>query len=253
MSITFFRPRDRFDFSKDTLDIGNPISWKREHFLKHLFKRVFAIDETRIEEFYQRHLTYYLENHSQGSEETFFKCLWELIEGQLKVLSGKDVYDSNHVRNQREIKRLKIFTEVLIPLDQWNFHKSNFAVVAQLEMENHELKQQVKQLKADLLKANKLETKQYINIPKGRLLAFIDLCVKLRTLEVEEKDGLLFTDFPIVWVKMICKYFRNDDQEIDFEGIRGYFYQNLENPGNRARYVSEDQKLFEIKRLRKRR
>lgn len=30
----FFKPRDRFDFSKDTLDIGNPLSWKRAHFLK---------------------------------------------------------------------------------------------------------------------------------------------------------------------------------------------------------------------------
>ncbi|RLJ69212.1 hypothetical protein [Pedobacter alluvionis] len=253
MIISYFKPRDRFDFSNDTLDIGNPLSWNRSTFLKHFFKRVFAISEDRLEEFYRHHLSYFLTSHLNGTEEIFFKHLWELIEGQLKVLTGKDVYDSNHVRNQREIKRLKIFTEVLIPLDQWNFHKSNFAVVAQLEMENHELKQQVKQLKADLLKANKLETKQYINIPKGRLLAFIDLCVKLRTLKVEEKDELLFTDFPIVWVKLICKYFRNDDQEIDFEGIRGYFYQNLENPGNRARYVSEDQKLFEIKRLRKRR
>ena len=45
MSISFFRPRDRFDFSKDTLDIGNPISWKRAHFKKHFFKRVFAIHD----------------------------------------------------------------------------------------------------------------------------------------------------------------------------------------------------------------
>lgn len=32
MSITYFRQRDRFDFSKDTLDIGNPISWKPNTF-----------------------------------------------------------------------------------------------------------------------------------------------------------------------------------------------------------------------------
>jgi hypothetical protein len=27
MSISYFKSRDRFDFSTDTLDIGNPISW----------------------------------------------------------------------------------------------------------------------------------------------------------------------------------------------------------------------------------
>jgi hypothetical protein len=71
MNIIYFRPRDRFDFSKDSLDIGNPLTWNRAHFLKHFFKRVFAISEERIEEFYQRHLAYYLETQPDGSEEVF--------------------------------------------------------------------------------------------------------------------------------------------------------------------------------------
>lgn len=253
MSISYFKPRHRFDFSNDTLDIGNPVSWSRKDFLKHLFKRIFAISEKRIEEFYQRHFAYYLETHPDGNEEVFFKFLWELIERQLKVLMGKDIYHKEHVRNESEIQQLGKFIEVLIPLDQWNFHKSNFAVVAQLELENFDLKQQVKQLKVDLLKATNLETVQYINIPKGRLQGFIDLCVQLRTLEVEERDELLFTDFPIVWVKLICKHFRNDHQEIDFDRVRGYFPKDLENPGNRSRRVPADQKFFEIKRLKKQR
>lgn len=89
MSITYFRPRDHFDFSKDTLDIGNPLSWKHSTFLKHFFKRVFAISEDRLEEFHLHHLSYFLTSHSEGTEEIFFKHVWELIEGQLKVLSGK--------------------------------------------------------------------------------------------------------------------------------------------------------------------
>ncbi len=69
----YFKLRDRFDFSRDTLDIGNAMSWNRSHFLKHFFKRVFAIHEGRIGEFYNRHLTYYRENHADGSEEQFLK------------------------------------------------------------------------------------------------------------------------------------------------------------------------------------
>ncbi|QIL42072.1 hypothetical protein G7074_24075 [Pedobacter sp. HDW13] len=71
MSSSYFKQRDRFDFSKDTLDIGNPISWSRENFLKLLFKRIFAISEERIEEFYQRHLAYYLETHPDGRKKYF--------------------------------------------------------------------------------------------------------------------------------------------------------------------------------------
>jgi len=44
MSINYFRPRNRFDFGNDTLHIGNPITWSRKDFLKHLFKRIFAIN-----------------------------------------------------------------------------------------------------------------------------------------------------------------------------------------------------------------
>ncbi len=93
----YFKPRDRFDFTDDTLDIGNPLTWKRTHFLKHLFKSIFAISEERNVEFYTRHLNYYLTNHPDDSEEAFFKNLWELVERQLKVLTGKDVYDIDHI------------------------------------------------------------------------------------------------------------------------------------------------------------
>jgi signal peptidase I len=80
MSVTYFKPRNRFDFASDTLDLGNPLSWDRSQFLKHFFKRVFAIPGDRIEEFYQRHLAFYLANHPNGFEEIFFKYFWGLIE-----------------------------------------------------------------------------------------------------------------------------------------------------------------------------
>src|SRR4051794_4010488 len=129
MSIAFFKPRGRFDFSKNTLDIGNPLTWDREQFLKHFFKRVFAIGEDRIKEFYQRHLAYYLAEHTDGSEEIFFRYFWGQIEKQLKVLMGKNIYDKDHVQNERQIKRLNQFTEMLISADRWNIHKSNDAMV----------------------------------------------------------------------------------------------------------------------------
>jgi hypothetical protein len=75
MSIIYFKQRDRFDFKKDTFDIGNPITWSRSHFLKHLFKRIFAIPEERFIEFYYHHLDYYLHTAHNSCEEKFFKNL----------------------------------------------------------------------------------------------------------------------------------------------------------------------------------
>jgi len=107
MSVTYFKPRDRFDFSQDTLDIGNPLQWDRSQFLKHFFKRVFAIPEDRIDEFYQRHLDYYLSQHTDGTEEIFIKYFRALVKRQLKVLLSMDVFDKNHLRNEWEIVRFK--------------------------------------------------------------------------------------------------------------------------------------------------
>jgi hypothetical protein len=252
MSNTYFKPRDRFDFDNDTLDIGNPLSWNRAHFLKHFFKRVFAVGEDRLEEFYHHHLTYYLANHPDGSEEPFFKYLWDMVERQLKVLTGKDVYDKNHIRNEREIERLRKFTEILIPLDQWHFHKSNDAVIAQQESEIHTLKQQVAALKSELKKATSLETKQYINIPKGRLLAFLDLGIKMLGLKLPDGKELLFAEFPIVYVKLICKYFREGHEEIDFDRVRRYFPKDRSRPANRSATIAANQQFFEIKSIKSR-
>lgn len=252
MSVNYFKPHERFDFSKDTLDVGNPISWNRAHFLKHFFKRVFATKEDRLEEFYRHHLAYYLANHNDASEASFFKYLWDLVERQLKVLTGKDIYDKNHIQNERQIERLKKFTEVLIPHDQWHFHKSNDAVIAQQESEIHTLKQQVAALKSELKKATSLDTKQYINIPKGKLLTFLDLGIKMLDVKLPDGKELLFAEFPIVCVKLICKYFREGHEEIDFDRVRRYFPKDRSRPSSRSAAIAADQQLYEIKPIKKR-
>ncbi|RKR83496.1 hypothetical protein BDD43_3706 [Mucilaginibacter gracilis] len=211
MSVNYFKPRDRFDFSKDTLDIGNPLQWDRKHFLKHLFKRVFAISENRIVEFYQRHLAYYLAKHTDGSEEVFFKYLWGLIERQLKVLMGKNIYDKDHIENERQIRQLNLFTDMLISVDRWNIHKSNDTVIAQQEFEIITLKQQVADLTAELKEARQWDG--YIIVRDGQGLAVLDLCIQMQELKATDGEELLITPAQNTWAKMISKYFREIDEE----------------------------------------
>jgi len=133
MSIIYFKPRDRFDFSANTSDIGNPITWSQSHFLKHLFKRIFAIPKARFQEFYQHHLNYYLKTVDNSIEELFFKNFFETVDRQLKVLNSRDVYAENHVKTQRELVHLETLRNLLISLDKWNVHKSYDNVVAKQE------------------------------------------------------------------------------------------------------------------------
>jgi len=252
MSVTYFKPRDRFDFAQDTLDVGNPLTWDRSQFLKHFFKRVFIIPGDRIDEFYQHHLAYYLANHSNGTEEIYFKYFWSLIERQLKVLMGKDVYDKNHVRNEREIERLQKFTELLISLDRWNFHKSNDAVIAQQDSEIHVLKQQVSHLKAELKRATALETEGYINIAEGYRNTVLDLYLQMQELKIPEGKELMFSQTQSAWTKMICKYFREGDKEINLETIRRYFPSDKREPGDKHADIPVKSKLFTINAAKKR-
>ena len=107
MSISYFKLLDRFDFSRESLDIENSVTWSRKHFLKHLFKKIVTIDENQLEEFYYHHLAYYIDNQLQRGEKIFFKYFWQTVESQLNVLKSKDIYDKDHVRNLMNTYRLK--------------------------------------------------------------------------------------------------------------------------------------------------
>lgn len=251
MSIIYFKPRDRFDFSVNTLDIGNPITWSRSHFLKHLFKRIFAIQQVRFHEFYQHHLDYYLKTTDNSGEGVFFKNFYEIIDRQLRVLNSRDVYAKNHVKTQRELVHLTKLKNLLISFDNWNVHKSYDNIVADKESDIYTLRQQIEILKAELKKATALETQQYVNIPKGGFLSFVDLIIQFEETRLPSGKELTFAEFQIVWVKMICKYFREDHEEIDFNRVRRYFPKDRRNPGNRSSSVPSDQHLFEIREIKR--
>lgn len=105
---------------------------------------------------------------------------------------------------------------------------------------------EIAKLKKDLSIAKKLETKQYIEIPKDHLLTVYDLFNQMLDLKIKG-EKLVVTEFVIAWVKMICKYFRVDKKELDMERVRSYFPKDRENPSGRSRLVPMDQKIFEIK------
>jgi len=219
--------------------------------LRHLFNRLFTIPEERLEDFYYHHLKFYLDRHPQGEEKVFFQYLWENISAQLQVLETKDVYDKDHIRNIMNAERLKRLRWILSSLDRWNIHSSDQPIIERQEQKIYALEQDIIRLRSELKVATSLDTPEYINIPKGRVLTVLDLFIKLSDLKVEGKE-LVFSEFSIVWVKMICKYFREDHEDIKFDRVRRYFPEDKRNPSARSAPIPSRQSLFEIKPIRKR-
>jgi len=246
MSITYFKPRDRFDFSKDTLDIGNPITWSRSHFLKHFFKRLFAIKEDCLESFYQHHLSYYFANHPDGTEEIFFKNIWSLIERQLKVLMSRDVYAQNHVQNEQRIRKLQKFMEILMLHDRWNHHKTLEVLLAEKEEQIQDLKIRISLLEAKLNELNQYESSEKISIVEGKLATAIDLFRQLQELSLTSGKKLFSSQTQSPWYKLLAKFFLHGDKEIPVNTARNYFPAKKNVKLIKGSEVSEEDKIFVI-------
>lgn len=256
MSLDYFRPRDTFDFSKDTLDIGNFLHWNKKSFLKHFFLRVFAIDAGRWEEFYSHHFEYYLAKHQDGSEELFFTHLWGLIETRLKTLVEKDIYESkNHVRDQQEIKHLKSLTGFLISIDKWNARETEAEIIMRQQHQINTMQNKMVKMDKELKTFRLLETKDHINIPKGYLLTLVDIVIQIQEQTIDDKGKieLAFAQTQAIWMKMICKYFTEDRLPINYERIKRYFTPDPDDLTKiKFSAIPENKKLFKIIPAKKR-
>lgn len=248
MSLEFFKPRGRFDISKSTLDIGNPFFWDRKHILKHFFLRVFVIPTNKWDVFYNNHLTYYLKKYPEAKEETFFNFLWSLVATRLKTLGDKDIYESKtHVRDQKEIAQLKSFTAFLISIDKWNFHETDKEIILRQQAQLNTQQNKITKLSEELRAFKLLEPTDQINIHKGNLLTLVDLFLQLKELKLDDKKELVFSITQAVWMKMICKYFTENNEPIKFERLKRYFSPDPENPLNvKHADVPSEKRLFKI-------
>jgi len=73
----------------------------------------------------------------------------------------------------------------------------------------------------------------------------------MQEVKLPSRKELVFSEFQIVWVKMICKYFCEDHKEIDFDRVRRYFPKDKRNPGNRSSSVPPDHHHFEIREIKR--
>ena len=242
----YFKAHEAYNLNPHRYDIGTIIGLKNG-FEDNLFiKKLFTLPELEYPAFYQYHLAYFL-GKEPGGEEEFFTFVWQIVLRRINFLEHKNPFNSSHALDMEILEKLTDFQKYLRSIDQWHTQKTLPEIIEDQHKEIRKQQAEIARLKSELQKATSLETKQYIDIPKGRLLTLVDLCIQMLDLKLPDRKELLFTQFPIVWVKLICKYFREDQHEIDIERVRSYFPKDRDNPGSRSRLIPIYQKLFEIK------
>lgn len=237
----YFKAQEAYNINPHRYDIGTIIGLKNGYEDNLFIRKLFTLPEQEYPVYYLYHLTCYLGKEPAGEEE-----LWQIVLRRINFIEHKNPFNSSHALDMELLEKLINFQKYLRSIDQWHTQKTLPEIIADQHEEIRKQQSEITKLKEDLRIAKKLETKQYIDVPKGHLLTVYDIFNQLVDLKIKD-EKLMVTKFPIVWVKIICKYFRVDKKELDMERVRSYFPKDRENPGERSRLVPMDQKIFEIK------
>ncbi|MGJ1203825.1 hypothetical protein [Sphingobacterium lactis] len=251
----YFKTRPRFGKAQHPFDIGMPFFWWKGHYDLHFLKRLYERTQGEFGTYYDHHLQFFLQENEGASEIEFFRHVNDIASDELGKLIADDKRESKskHRSIVQQKKMLRAFLAHLASIDRWNTTRTKDEIIAEMESEIRELKELVVQLTKELKEAQKLETEGYINIPEGYLLTLVDIMVKLRKQALKDGRELVFSQFAMVWVKMICRYFREDRQPISIDTIRRYFPADLKDLKEKYAEIPSKNKLFDIVPAKKRR
>lgn len=250
----YFKPRPRFGKREHPYDIGRPFTWWKSHYDRHYLNILYKIDDIELDAFYRYHLAYFNDVNHGAAEEEYHTRVMEIVTDELAVLvrEGKHSSKRRHGRNNREKGKLRAFIAYLDTVDRWDSAKTRDEIIASKEAEIRNLNDQVEAIRSELKAAKKLDTEDYINIPKDHVLTFIDLCLQMQEAKLPDGRELLFSQTQIVWAKMICRHFREDNRPISLDTVRRYFPGDKRNPGSKYAAIPAKKKMFSIVPAKKR-
>ena len=248
----YFKPHEPFERNPHKYDVGVFIGLKKG-FEDNLFIiKLFKLPEQEYADYYQYHLTYFLEKEPLG-EQAFFTFVWQIVLIRVRYLETKDPFNSSHATDMELLAKLTNFQKYLRSIDQWNTQKTLPEIIADQQEEIRRQQSEIAGLKEDLKAAKKLETQEFINIADGYLLSFLDICLQTQdALLPDTGKELVFSQTQIVWCKMIARYFREGNNEISLETIRRYFPADRNQPGSKYAKIPPQLKLFQVRSAKKR-
>ena len=247
MKKSYFKIRDKFDFSSHRFEIGNPLiqSWHFNH--NHLFKKIYSLPASDYAAFYDYHLHYFLKANPD-QQHSFFEYLSRITSERIAYYKMQDPFSSKQKTYQSNLVKLESFQSFLRSIDQWHLSDPLQSVIVeknrlidQLTAENARLQQEVKLMK-------QYETTEKINIVENHLGTFIDLILQMQSLTLPlENKKLLNVQGKSAWYKMISRYFLHGGNPIPIETARNYFSGKTGDIAVKGTKVKNDHKLFIIK------
>lgn len=241
----YFKHRAPFDFNKDTNDIGHPLFWNKKVEDNHFLHRFYRKGEHEFDGFYNYHLKFFLSKYDDATAQEFFRYVWEVVQDAIAQLRHKDRYSSSHQRNFKNKFHLSRFAEYLQSIDEWNLGRTHAEIIADKEGQIKILQEENQRLRDERKEAEKWDTDFPINIASGHFLTVVDLFKKIAELQVDGKE-LVFSQMPITWAKLICRYFQEDGEPIKFDRVRRYYPRDPGKPSGRSSVIPSENQHFNI-------
>ncbi|MBB5620965.1 hypothetical protein HDE69_002018 [Pedobacter cryoconitis] len=247
----YFKPHETFDLNPHPYDIGVFTGLKNGYEDNLFIKRLFTLPEQEYAAFYQYHLIYYLGKEPQCEQE-FFTFVWQIVLRRINFIDHKNPFNSSHALDMEILEKLLHFQKYLRSIDQWNTQKTLPEIITDQHEEIRKQQSEIIRLKEELKKATTLEKDGYINIRADRAHTLYDIVHQLQEVKLPDGFELLYPADQIIWRRMICKFFREDNKEINFNTIHRYFPTDKKNLGNKYKEIAEKDKLFKITPAKKR-
>jgi len=246
MRTTYFKYRSRFNFFPHRFEIGRPVIQNKSVEDNFFLLKLYELKEDEYQAYYQFHLEHFLKVNP-NQEEVFFTHVRDITVNRIKHFKRTDPFSGKYAPNMLSATKLENFHKYLQTVDQWNKSKPIEAVINEKDELIKSLKQQVKQLEAQVAAYNKYEAGEKIAINKGSLPVFIDLVLQLQELTLPNDHKLLRSQTQSPWYKMIAKYFMHGENEIPIDTARNYFPAKKGEQSAKFISIDDKDKIYEIK------
>lgn len=246
MITTYFKYRSRFNFSSNTYEIGRPIFQNKKVEDNFFLLKLYNLQEVEYPAFYQFHLDHFLKT-SPNQEEAFFTHVKDITVNRIKHFKRTDPFSGKYAANMLSATKLENFHKYLQKIDQWSKRGPLETMIDEKDALIKRLKEQIKQLEAQLKEHNKYEAGEKIVIAKAQLAAFIDLVLQVQELTLPNGHKFVRSQTQSPWYKLIAKYFQHGENDLPIDTVRNYFAAQKQDKPAKFIEIAEKDKLFSIK------
>lgn len=244
LSNSYFKFRDRFDFSPHPYDIGRPFFDNRALEDNFFLLKIYEIDSSEYNLFYDYQLGFYLLTNPD-SEELFFNHVYDIVINRIRHFKRQDPFSSKYASGLEHTRQLEAFLDFLKSIDQWHKSEPLESVIGEKENLIVQLKSQVEELELEIKRAKEFDANEKIVITNTYIAAFMDLLGQLQNL-TSGNTKLLSSQGQSPWYKMVAKYFQHGDKPISIDTARNYFPAKKNDKPSKYINIPDEDKLFEI-------